>query len=487
MSNVKPQMKKYSIFYVIFVLYSCCISLTIQQQNVIDLPLVDMIQLLQTKQTNLSLIYKQMILRTEKLQPQLNMYISINYTKLNDDNNYWNTMFLGVPISVKDNVDVSGFVTTAGTKSFYVWKWMPQSGTVIKKLSQNGAITFAKANLHEMAFGVTSNNAFFGPVRNPYNLDMIPGGSSGGSAVCVVVGTCAFSIGTDTAGSGRIPASLSGCVGYRPSLLRYDQEGMVPISTSRDTLSILTRTVPDVMYIDTVLTGTSTLQFTLDQPLRIGVPRKYFFENLDSEVAIVIETALKKLQSDPRIELIEVDLNLDFEEMKKRGNVIKGWEMMRVLSSYLYQRNSTKTVIDVTDMIVGKGERNAFASQLNSTTATTAVDYREAMLWVHSITSDFTSYFGTNDLDGMVYPTTPIPARLISKAEVLVETYVRNVAITSVVGFPSISIPAGLTQNEQLPVGIEFASKFNNDQKVFQMSSIAEEILGSLPKPPIIL
>lgn len=173
----------------------------------------------------------------------------------------------GVPIALKDNFDTADFTTTAGTPALAAHR-PTRNAAVVQRLLDAGALILGKANMQELAFGPTSNNAAFGPVRNPYDRSRIPGGSSGGTAALVAARLAPAGLGTDTGGSVRVPASLSGVVGFRPTTLRWPQDGIVPISHTRDTAAPIARCVADCALLDGIVTGgpTSLTPINLEWP-----------------------------------------------------------------------------------------------------------------------------------------------------------------------------------------------------------------------------
>src|SRR5947209_9525104 len=202
----------------------------------------------------------------------------------------------GLPLLVKDNIDTKALPTTAGTPGLLANR--PRADApLLNRLFGAGALLFAKANMHELAFGITSHNYHFGAVRNPYDSTLIPGGSSGGTGAGIAARVCPAGLGTDTGGSVRIPAALCGVVGLRPTKGRYSIAGIVPISHTRDTPGPMGRTVADVALLDAVETLTTPARPARLRGLRLGVPRNPFWQDLDPEVAAVMEDALHRLRA----------------------------------------------------------------------------------------------------------------------------------------------------------------------------------------------
>ena len=186
---------------------------------------------------------------------------------------------------LKDNLDTAELPTSGGTPGLAGHR-PKRNAAIVETLLGAGAIALGKCNLHELAYGITNNNAAFGPARNPYAPDRIPGASSGGTGVAVAARLAPGGIGTDTGGSVRIPAALCGIVGFRPTTGRWSQAGVVPISHTRDTPGPMTRSVADCALMDGVVTGGPTEVAPAQlKGLRIGVPRKHFWEDLDPELS----------------------------------------------------------------------------------------------------------------------------------------------------------------------------------------------------------
>ena len=197
----------------------------------------------------------------------------------------------GVPLALKDNIDTADFPTTGGTPALAAHR-PKRNAPIVQRLLDAGAIVLGKTNLQELAYGPTNNNAAFGPARNPYDPTRIPGGSSGGSAAAVAARLAPAALGTDTGGSIRVPAALCGITSMRPTTLRWSQAGIVPLSHTRDTAGPMARHVADCVLLDGVVTGGPTeITPASLKGLRLGLPRGYFWEDLDAELAAILEAA----------------------------------------------------------------------------------------------------------------------------------------------------------------------------------------------------
>lgn len=399
---------------------------------------------------------------------------------------------LGLPLAVKDNIDTADLPTTGGTPGLK--DWTPSANApVMQALLDAGGLLAGKANMHELAFGITSNNATFGAIGNPYDATMIPGGSSGGTAAAIAARIVPAGLGSDTGGSCRIPAALCGCVGFRPSLGRYSQAGVIPISHTRDTIGPMARSVADIALLDRVCSGEALPPFEKPiEEIRIGVPAAYFYENLDYELEIVVAKALERFRAEG-VQLIDVDIENVQALNDSVALPIVLFEMLRELGAYLYSHGQTMSVPDLVDQVADADVKGLLTSLMGDN-AVPAGLYREVITRGRpALQRAYGGYFEENQLDAVVVPTTPLPARPIGDDETVdlngeqvptFMTYIRNADPPSNAGLPCISVPAGLTE-QGLPVGVEFVGRAGGDATVLHIAALFEAVVGMLPAPEL--
>jgi Asp-tRNA(Asn)/Glu-tRNA(Gln) amidotransferase A subunit family amidase len=398
----------------------------------------------------------------------------------------------GVPLALKDNLDTVSLPTTGGTPGLAANR-PRRNAPVVQKLLDAGAIVLGKANMHELAYGVTSNNAAFGAVRNPYDSRRIPGGSSGGTAVAVAARMTPAGIGSDTGGSVRIPAAHCGIAGFRPTTLRWPQQGIVPISHTRDTAGPMTRGVDACVLIDGIVTGGPTELAPARLPgLRIGVPRGHFWEKLDSELAGITEAVLGRLR-DAGAVLVEGDIAEVGALDAAAGFPIALYETVVDLNRYLAEH---ETGLDYAALIgqVKSPDVKGILEGLIGAGAIPEAAYREALTRHRpALQEAYRRYFRERGVSVAVFPTTPMPAALIGEDEsVMVNgepvptfaTYIRNTSPGSVAGIPGLSLPAGNTKSG-LPVGIEIDGPEGSDAQVLAVGLALEPLLPAIAAPQI--
>ena len=397
----------------------------------------------------------------------------------------------GVPIALKDNVNTSAFPTSAGTPALR--RHRPKANApVARALVDAGAIVFGKVGMHELAYGITSNNASFGAIHNPFDPKHVPGGSSGGSGAAVGARIVPASIGSDTGGSIRVPAAFCGVLGFRPTVLRWPQAGIVPISATRDTAGPLARKAADLAAIDAVVTSADpALAATPLEGLRIGVPRSHFWEDLEPETARICEAALDTLKHAGTV-LVEADLTNIRALNEAVSFTVALYETKRDLDRYLEGEGLSQRFADILAEVTSPDVKAVLASLLDPATAVPEQAYRDAIT-IHrpKLTDLYRSYFVAQKVTAVVFPTTPLPAPLIGEDETVMlngcelptfMTVIRNTDPGSNAGIPGITIPVGVTSGG-LPVGLAFDGPFGGDRDLLGLA-LEMEAVFPVPRTP---
>jgi mandelamide amidase len=396
----------------------------------------------------------------------------------------------GVPLALKDNIDTAGLPTTGGTPGLKSNR-PKHDAAVVERLVAAGAIVLGKCNLHELAYGITSNNATFGPVRNPYALSRIAGGSSGGTAAAVAARLAPGGVGTDTGGSVRIPAALCGIVGFRPTTGRWSQQGVIPISHTRDTAGPMTRSVADCALLDAVVCAEPVPPPVSLKGLRLGVPRRHFWEGLDSELEMISLATIARFR-DAGIDLVEVDLGDAAKLDGTAGFPIALHETVADLNRYLRDHGSELDFAALAANTASPDVR-AILQGLAGTGAIPEAAYREDLDNQRPALQDaYRRQFRAYDVAALIFPTAPAPAPAVGEDETFMlngaalptfTTFIRNCSPGSVAGIPGLSLPAGLTASG-LPIGIELDGPAGADRQLLAIGAALEPLLPRLPAPP---
>ncbi len=398
----------------------------------------------------------------------------------------------GIPLALKDNLDTTDYPTSGGTPGLAANR-PKRNAPVVEKLLEAGAIVLGKTNMHELAYGVTSNNGAFGPARNPYDPARIPGGSSGGTSVAVAARLAPAGIGTDTGGSVRIPAAHCGIVGFRPTTLRWPQAGIVPISRTRDTAGPMARSVDDCVLLDGIVAGGPTqLAPTPLQGLRLGVPRGHFWENLDAELARLLEGTLDRIRAAGAV-LVEGDVEEVGALDGAAGFPIALHETVTDLSRYLSEHDADIDFAGLVDGVKSPDVRGILSGLLGGG-AVPDLAYREALdRYRPALQETYRRCFRERGVEAVVFPTTPMPAAHIGEDETVTVngaavptflTYIRNTSPGSVAGIPGLSLPAAMTA-AGMPVGIEIDGPEGGDQRVLEIGLAIEAVLPRMPAPTL--
>lgn len=402
----------------------------------------------------------------------------------------------GIPVAVKDNIDTIGFATSAATSALKSCR--PGSDApVVSALLRHGAYVFGKANMHELAGGGTSSNPTFGAVGNPYDPARIAGGSSGGTAAALAARIAPLGLGTDTAGSVRIPSAFCGTAALRPTSVggvRYSLEGVVPLALDLDTVGPMARTVEDVALLHTAIAGAPLATARHLPKTRIGIPKQHYWEGLDPEVERVTKSALARLQA-AGATLIDVDVSTYLPETDETFWTLINVGMRDDLADYFRRYAIDLDASKVIDAIASKDTKRLFhlAREAPSTPEIVA---RARGATRARIRDAYETLFREHGLQAIAFPTEPIPAPLINREgdffeeEIEVgsqkvsklQTFIQNTRFTCALGVPGLTLPAGLT-SDGLPVGLEFDGLAGRDVDLLDLGLAVEGQLGRLPAP----
>jgi aspartyl-tRNA(Asn)/glutamyl-tRNA(Gln) amidotransferase subunit A len=442
-----------------------------------------------------------MLDRIERLNPKLNAYITVTRDfALRQAKKAESELFAprgrkghrdrgplhGIPISLKDNIYTKGIRTTAGSR--ILTNFVPeQDAVVVAKLKEAGAILLGKTNLHEFAYGVTTTNPHYGPARNPWDLSRIPGGSSGGSAAAVAAGLCYGSIGTDTGGSLRIPASLCGVVGLKPTLGRVSDSGIIPLSTTLDCAGPLARSARDAAILLNAIGGLESqnrgrwsARAFLPKPRKfcLGLPREFFFDVISPDVQSLFESALRDFRKlGARIKQVSIPFLNSSEDA---GNQIAWPEATHFHEqSGWFPSRSEEYGEDV-------------RARLEIGAKTPAVVYLEALAQRVRFIQELSSKMSGAGIDALVVPTTPLAAPLIGEESTRIgekDHHTRALLLrlnrpANLAGVPAISIPCGFTSSG-LPVGLQLIGLHTAELALLQIAHAFERVHPQDRRPPL--
>ncbi|TFH67112.1 MAG: Asp-tRNA(Asn)/Glu-tRNA(Gln) amidotransferase subunit GatA [Gemmatimonadales bacterium] len=403
----------------------------------------------------------------------------------------------GIPIALKDVLCTQGVRTTCGSRILENFI-PPYDATVVRKLKDTGAVFVGKTNMDEFAMGSSTETSQFGVTRNPWDLERIPGGSSGGSAAAVAADECIASLGTDTGGSIRQPAALCGVVGLKPTYGRVSRFGLVAFASSLDQIGPITKDVEDCAIMMNVISGHDTSDSTsvpvevpdyracLSKDIEgwtVGIPKEYFVEGIDSEVRASIDTTIKTLEglgarcrdiSLPHTEYCvatyyiiapsEASSNLARYDGVRYG--FRAPDVENLLDMYKKTRSSgfgaeVKRRIMIGTYSLSSGYYDAY--------------YKKASQVRALIRDDFDRAF--TQCDVILTPATPSPAfRIGEKMDDPLQMYLYDIFTLSanMAGVPGISIPCGYTKGG-LPLGAQFMAGHFEEEKLLQIASAFEK------------
>lgn len=390
----------------------------------------------------------------------------------------------GLPIPVKDSVDTASLPTSNGTRALRDFQ-PREDAAVLKPLLAQGAIVMGKTNLHELSRGYTSNNGAFGAVRNPFNPDHVPGGSSGGSGAAVAARIAPLAVAEDTLGSIRIPASMCGVAGFRPTYARYPDAGVMSLTLGKfDQVGPLARSVRDLALFDRIVTGdSSALRVPALQEVRIGIAPE-LFGKLDAEVERVCHEALQRLR-EAGATIVAVTLPSIAQHALSAASTIIGYENMLSMSKYLREQATGLSFEQLQEQM------SPNLRMLYQTFAPPAHElYEIALRQREALQAGMKEFYADAGIDALAFPPSLVPPPpLGDNPEIDVagerlpirKVMGRNTALGSVASLCSLVLPAGMTRG--LPIGLEFAAASGADRELLALGIALESVLQPLSAP----
>jgi aspartyl-tRNA(Asn)/glutamyl-tRNA(Gln) amidotransferase subunit A len=429
--------------------------------------------------------------RIDRFNPALNAFITITAesalqqareAEAEVNRGKWRGPLHGVPIALKDLFDTAGVKTTAASGVFKD-RIPTEDAEVVRRLKAAGAVLLGKTNMQEFAFGGSSIVSYFGAVHNPWELSHIAGGSSGGSAAALAAELCYGALGTDTAGSVRLPAAHCGIVGLKPTYGLVSTRGVIPLSWSLDHVGPMARSAADAALLLQAIAGYDPQDITSEEmkvpdyeaalrakvsSIRIGVPREFFFADLDPDIEAAMKQALLELGK----------LTAGIQEMAMPANTMETLrDVVRAAEAFAYHQEFVAKTPELYQPLTLRRIR------LGAEVTTPA--YIQARRDLAQIRRTAGKSFAS--VDALVTPTLPIPPPEISdpKADDILPA-VRNTSPFNVNGLPSISVPCGFTSTG-LPIGMQIIGPPGGDAVVLQLAHVYEQATDWHKRRPLAL
>ncbi|MDZ7837629.1 MAG: Asp-tRNA(Asn)/Glu-tRNA(Gln) amidotransferase subunit GatA [Actinomycetota bacterium] len=471
--------------------------------------------LLKKKEITSRQILDSVIRQAEKVDPEINCYISRAFEQAKEQAGSADKLiakseagyFTGIPVGIKDNICTRGLKTTCGSRILENYDPV-YNATVIDRLDSHNYVLTGKLNMDEFAMGSSNENSYFGPVKNPWDLSRVPGGSSGGPAACVASGQAICALGSDTGGSIRQPASLCGVVGLKPTYGRVSRYGLVAFASSLDQIGPLTRDVRDAAAMLNVICGHDPMDSTsLDKQvpdytsylqqdmkgLKVGVPQQLMVPQVDTQVRKAVEGSLKLLE-DMGAEIEQVSLP-SLEYALSVYYIIAPSEASSNLSRYDGVRYGYRAPdADGLRQMYKKSRSEGFGEEVKrrimiGTYCLSAgyydAYYEKAQKVRTLIINDFNQAFSKYDL--LVSPTSPTTAfQLGERLQDPLMMYLSDICTIPVnlAGLPAISIPVGLSDNG-LPIGFQFIGNILREDNILRAAYNLEQAVNFNHRPEL--
>ncbi|QGV04175.1 Asp-tRNA(Asn)/Glu-tRNA(Gln) amidotransferase subunit GatA [Lactobacillus acetotolerans] len=427
---------------------------------------------------------------------KLNAWITVaDDAKLAENLDFSKNKLAGIPIGIKDNITTKGVKTTAASHMLY--NYVPVfDATVISKLKKAQATFVGKTNMDEFAMGSSTEHSYYGPTHNPWNLDKVPGGSSGGSAAAVAAGQVVAALGSDTGGSIRQPAAFNGIFGIKPTYGRVSRWGLIAFSSSLDQIGVLSKRAKDSAEILNVIAGSDDHDSTVSEKkvpdftsfigqdvkgLRIGVPKEYMSDAVDEKVRAAVQKQIDFLKANGAI-INEVSLPLT-KYVVPTYYIIASSEASSNLQRYDgirygYRAKNTKSLVDVYVKSRSEGfgpevKRRIMLGSFALSAGSYDKFFKQAAKVRTLICNEFDKIFADNDI--IVGPTTTTPAFDIgSEISDPIKMYNNDILTISanLAGIPAASVPAGLVDG--MPVGFQIMAKRFDEENIFRVADFIE-------------
>ena len=465
--------------------------------------------LLRNKEVKSIEVTEQYLDKIEKLNREINAYITIceeiaiEEAKKADEKIEKGEIksLTGIPLSIKDLICTKGIRTTCASKMLH--NYIPTyNATVYEKLLQQNIVTLGKTNMDEFAMGSSNETSYFGPVKNPHDYERVPGGSSGGSAAAVAANMCAGSLGSDTGGSIRQPASFCGVVGLKPTYGRVSRYGLVAFASSLDQIGPITKNVEDCAILLQAISGydekdstsvnievpnyTEGLKKECLKGLKIGVPKEYFISGINEEVKNCIENALKLIEKEGA-EIIEISLP-HTEYAVATYYIIAPAEASSNLArydgvKYGYRAENYSDLIDMYKKTRAEGFGAEVKRRIMIGTYALSAGYYDAYYLKAAkvrnlIKKDFADAF--KQVDVIMCPVAPTTAfKIGEKIDNPLEMYLNDIFTIPVnlAGLPGISIPAG-KDSKNLPIGLQIIGDYFKEDRLLNVAYNVEKLLS---------